>query len=192
MRNTDTVNMMMLNLLDSHDTHRFLTRVKGDIDKLKSALCVLFFFVGAPSVYYGTECALEGGYDPDNRRSMPWDKPNAASEVAELIKNAGKTAFSFEVLPPLKGDGTEGIFAAIDTLAVYDPAYINVTNQREVVKFIEREGGLLERRTYRHRPGTVGISAAIMKRYGIEVVAHMICGGNSRYDIEDALIDLDF
>lgn len=87
MRNTDTVNMMMLNLLDSHDTHRFLTRVKGDIDKLKSALCVLFFFVGAPSVYYGTECALEGGYDPDNRRSMPWDKPNAASEVAELIKN---------------------------------------------------------------------------------------------------------
>ncbi len=116
-------------------------------------------------------------------------------QVIDIINDniaKGSCRFTFELLPPLKGDGTEGIFAAIDTLAVYDPAYINVTNQREVVKFIEREGGLLERRTYRHRPGTVGISAAIMKRYGIEVVAHMICGGNSRYDIEDALIDLDF
>lgn len=105
----------------------------------------------------------------------------------------GKCRFTFELLPPLKGDGTEGIFGAIDPLADYGPAYINITNQREVVKYVEHENGLFENRVYRHRPGTVGISAAIMKRYeGMEVVPHMICGGMSRYDIEDALIDLDF
>jgi methylenetetrahydrofolate reductase (NADPH) len=105
---------------------------------------------------------------------------------------AGKTHFTIEVLPPLKGEGPHGIFEALDNLVPYDPAFINVTHQREVAKYIEREGGLLEKRIYRHRPGTVGISAAIRNRYGIEVVPHLICGGMSRYDIEDALIDLDF
>ena len=100
--------------------------------------------------------------------------------------------FTIELLPPLKGDGTDGIFEVLDRLVKYGPRFVNVTNQRETVKYSEREGGLLERRVYRHRPGTVGISAAIMKRYGIDVVPHMICGGMSRYDIEDALIDLDF
>lgn len=115
-------------------------------------------------------------------------------KVIELLdKNiAGKrTDFSIEMLPPLKGEGTDGIFDTLDRLVRYGPKFVNITNQREVVKYIEREGGLLEKRVYRHRPGTVGISAAIMKRYGIDVTAHMICGGNSRYDIEDALIDLD-
>src|SRR5699024_8199459 len=67
MRNTDTVNGMMLNLLDSHDTHRFLTQVGGDIQKLGCALAVLCLFVGAPCIYYGTEIGMEGGYDPDCR-----------------------------------------------------------------------------------------------------------------------------
>lgn len=116
-------------------------------------------------------------------------------QIIEIIdENISKrrSRFTFELLPPLKGEGTEAIFSAIDTLVEFDPAYINITNQREVVKYVEREGGLLEKRIYRHRPGTVGIAGAIMKRYGVEVVAHMICGGMSRYDIEDALIDLDF
>lgn len=103
----------------------------------------------------------------------------------------GDCRFTFELLPPLKGEGTGGIFSAIDSLIPFDPAYINVTNQREVVKWEQRDGGL-ERRVYRHRPGTVGMSAAIMKRYGLEVAVHLICGGNSRYDLEDSLIDLDF
>lgn len=72
MRNTDTVNGMMLNLLDSHDTHRFITQAGGDVKKLESALAVLYMFVGAPSVYYGTEIAMPGGYDPDCRRTMDW------------------------------------------------------------------------------------------------------------------------
>ena len=105
---------------------------------------------------------------------------------------AGRTRFAIELLPPLKGDGTHGVYEAIDPLVRFDPAYINVTYHREDVKLVEQPGGLLEKRIVRRRPGTVGISAAIMKRYGIEAVPHLICGGISKYDIEDALIDMDF
>lgn len=86
MRNTDTANKMMLNLLDSHDTDRFLTRVNGNTDKLMSALATEYFFVGAPCIYYGTEIAMEGGYDPDNRRGMDWDKAEADSPLKRLIQ----------------------------------------------------------------------------------------------------------
>ncbi len=115
--------------------------------------------------------------------------------VIDIIRQAETNRaprFTIELLPPLKGDGTQGVFSAIDTLVEYGPAYINVTFQREDEKLVEREDGLWERRVTRRRPGTVGISAAIMKRYGIEAVPHLICGGLSRYDIEDALIDMDF
>lgn len=105
---------------------------------------------------------------------------------------AKKTLFAFELLPPLKGEGTEGVFEAIDPLAEFNPAYINVTYHREDVTYVEHKGGLLEKRVIRRRPGTVGISAAIMKRYNVDVVPHLICGGLNRYDIEDALIDMDF
>lgn len=104
----------------------------------------------------------------------------------------GKTLFAFELLPPLKGDNIDTIFDTIQRLVPYDPSYINVTYHREEVKLIERPDGLLERRVVRKRPGTVGIAAAIMARYGIEVVPHLICGGFSKYDVEDALIDLCF
>lgn len=104
----------------------------------------------------------------------------------------GKTLFAFELLPPLKGDNIDTIFDTIQRLVPYDPSYINVTYHREEVKLIERPDGLLERRVVRKRPGTVGIAAAIMARYGIEVVPHLICGGFSKYDVENALIDLSF
>lgn len=86
MRNSDTVNDMMMNLLDTHDTHRFLTRVKGDRNKLKSALALAFFFPGAPCIYYGTENAMEGGYDPDCRRTFDWENEGKESDVKTLIK----------------------------------------------------------------------------------------------------------
>lgn len=114
------------------------------------------------------------------------------TEIIEQARREGRTRFAFELLPPLKGDGTAGVFSAIDPLMEFGPAYINVTYHREDVKYVERGNGLLEKRIVRRRPGTVGISAAIMKRYGVEAVPHLICGGLSRYDIEDALIDLDF
>jgi methylenetetrahydrofolate reductase (NADPH) len=116
-------------------------------------------------------------------------------KIIDIINQAAeqnKPRFTFELLPPLKGEGTAAIFEAIDTLAPLDPAYINVTFHREDTTYTERAGGLLERRTIRHRPGTVGISAAIARKYGIETVPHIICGDLSRYDIEDALIDMDF
>lgn len=85
MRNTDTVNSMMLNLLDSHDTHRFITLANGDISALEGALSVLYFYSGAPCIYYGTEIALEGGYDPDCRRTMNWKKAEENSELKRII-----------------------------------------------------------------------------------------------------------
>ena len=116
-------------------------------------------------------------------------------QVIDIINEAiesKRTRFAFELLPPLKGDGTQGVFKAIDPLIQFDPAYINVTFHREDVKYVEHPSGLLEKRIVRRRPGTIGVSAAIMKKYGVEVVPHLICGGHSRYDIEDYLIDLDF
>ncbi len=86
MRNTDAVNAMMLNLLDTHDTHRFLTRVNGNTDKLMSALALTYFFTGAPCIYYGTENAMEGGYDPDCRRTFDWSQENCDNAVKTLVK----------------------------------------------------------------------------------------------------------
>lgn len=114
------------------------------------------------------------------------------TEIIQKSKEEGKNRFSFELLPPLKGDGLDKTFAAIDSLMPYNPAFINVTCHREETKYTERPDGLIEKHVVRRRPGTVGVSAAIMKKYGIEVVPHVICGGLSRYDIEDTLIDLDF
>lgn len=116
-------------------------------------------------------------------------------QIIDIINQAieaKQTRFAFELLPPLKGDGLTNVFEAIDPLMQFNPAYINVTYHREDVKYIEHQDGLLEKRIVRRRPGTVGVSAAIMKRYNVEVVPHLICGGLSRYDIEDALIDMDF
>jgi len=111
-------------------------------------------------------------------------------QVIDLISDAskqGRTLFTFELLPPLKGEGLSGIFDTIDPLMEFGPSYINVTFHRE--DFV---GEGTQRHKVRRRPGTVGVSAAIRKRYNVEVVPHLICGGLSRYDIEDALIDLDF
>lgn len=115
--------------------------------------------------------------------------------VIELINSAiesNECRFAFELLPPLKGDDINTLFSTVDKLKVFNPAYINVTYHREDVKYVEREDGLLERRISKKRPGTVAIAAALMARYSIEVVPHLICGGFSKYDTEDALIDLSF
>ena len=115
--------------------------------------------------------------------------------VVDIINKAiseRRTRFAFELLPPLKGDGCCGVFGSIDRLIGFDPAYINVTFHREGIKQAVRPDGSVEWHVVRRRPGTVGISAAIQKKYGVEVVPHLICGGQSKYDIEDALIDLDF
>ncbi len=86
MRNTDTANRMMLNLIDSHDTHRFLTRACGNKEKLLSALSAVFFFPGIPCIYYGTENEMLGGYDPDSRRTFDWSLESKSTCAKLLIK----------------------------------------------------------------------------------------------------------
>lgn len=86
MRNTEQVNFMMLNLLDSHDTHRFFSEVSKNKDKLLSALALEFVFPGAPCIYYGTEICMEGGYDPDSRRCFDWEEASWDMEVIGTLK----------------------------------------------------------------------------------------------------------
>ncbi len=115
--------------------------------------------------------------------------------VIEIINQAiseGRTRFAFELLPPLKGAGLDGIYSAIDPLVEFDPAYINITFHREGIKETIGESGASEWHVLRRRPGTVGVSAAIERKYNIPTVPHLICGGHSKYDIEDALIDMEF
>ncbi len=114
-------------------------------------------------------------------------------KVTEHIKKAaGKTLFSFEILPPLKGQNIQSIFDGIDPLMEFNPAFIDVTYHREEYDFVEREDGLLEKRVVRKRPGTVGICAAIQNKYQVDAVPHILCGGFSKEDTENFLIDIDF
>lgn len=92
MRNTDTVNAMMLNLLDSHDTHRFISEVGGKRFQMKAALCLLYLFPGVPCIYYGTEILTSGGYDPDSRRCMDWSRTDRQGEYADVYELLGRLA----------------------------------------------------------------------------------------------------
>ena len=86
MRNSDTVNSMMLNLLDSHDTHRFFSEVGESRFKMKAALCLLYLFPGTPCIFYGTEILMPGGYDPDCRRCMDWEKADIYGEFSDIYE----------------------------------------------------------------------------------------------------------
>jgi len=112
--------------------------------------------------------------------------------LVDKIKSAKSTAFSFELLPPLKGNGIDGVFRTIDTLREFDPKYINITTHRSELVFREKANGLFERVAERHRPGTAAIAAAIQNKYKITVVPHIICSGFTREETEYALIDLQF
>ena len=114
------------------------------------------------------------------------------TKVTRIIEQAKSTLFSFEILPPLKGESINLLFDAIDPLMEFKPPFIDVTYHREEYIYRKRENGLLERHTTRKRPGTVGICAAIMNRFKVDAVPHIICGGFSKEETENALIDLDF
>jgi methylenetetrahydrofolate reductase (NADPH) len=113
-------------------------------------------------------------------------------KVIDKIKKAKKTLFTFELLPPLKGHTIQEIYDAIDPLIQFDPAYINITYHQQEVQYKKRPDGLMEQRVIRKRPGTVAIAAAIQNKYKITVVPHVICGGFTKDETEDALIDLHF
>jgi methylenetetrahydrofolate reductase (NADPH) len=113
-------------------------------------------------------------------------------KVTEHIKNAKKPLFSFEILPPLKGENIQNLYTHIDPLMEFNPPFIDVTYHREEFIYKKRENGLLEKRNIRKRPGTVGICAAIKNKYNVDTVPHIICGGFTKEETENALIDLNF
>lgn len=113
-------------------------------------------------------------------------------KVIDHIDAAKSTLFSFEILPPLKGKSIQSIYDGIDPLMEFKPKFINVTYHREEFIYKERDHGLLEKIAIRKRPGTVGICAAIMNKYQVDAVPHLICGGFSKEETENALIDLQF
>lgn len=113
-------------------------------------------------------------------------------KVIDIINQAEKTVFSFELLPPLKGNDTSKLYRTIESLTDYDPKYINITTHRDEVEFKELPDGTIVKRTVRKRPGTVAIAAAIQHKYGIPVVPHILCGGFTKSETEHVLIDLNF
>ncbi len=113
-------------------------------------------------------------------------------KVIDHLRNADRTLFSFEILPPLKGRDIRSIYEGIDPLLDFKPSFINVTYHREEVIYKERGHGLLQKVRLRKRPGTIGICATIKTKYDIDTVPHLICGGFSREETEDALIELNF
>lgn len=112
--------------------------------------------------------------------------------IDHINKAKGQTLFSFEILPPVKGESVQSIFDAIDPLMEFKPPFIDVTYHREEYVYKKRGNGLLEKVSTRKRPGTVGICAAIINKYSVDAVPHIICGGFSKEETENALIDLDF
>ena len=114
-------------------------------------------------------------------------------KVIDHIKNSkDKTQFTFEILPPVKGQHINSIFDNLDPLMEFNPPFIDVTYHREEYVFNEKENGLLEKKLVRKRPGTVGICAAIQNKYNVDAVPHILCGGFSKEVTENFLIDLDF
>ena len=112
--------------------------------------------------------------------------------VIDLINSNEKTAFSFEILPPLKGTGIEKLYQTIDTLREFDPKYINITTHRSEYVYKDLGNGLFQRNRLRRRPGTVAVAAAIQNKYNITMVPHILCSGFTREETEYVLLDLQF
>lgn len=113
-------------------------------------------------------------------------------KITEYIQNAKETLFSFEILPPLKGQSLNDMIKDIEPLMEFKPPFIDVTYHREEYIYKKHPSGLLEKVSTRKRPGTVGICAAIMNRFHVDAVPHLLCGGFTKEETENALIDLNF
>ncbi len=112
--------------------------------------------------------------------------------ITEHLSNAKSTLFSIEILPPLKGQSIQSLFDHLDPLMEFNPPFVDVTYHREEYVYKDRGHGLLERRSIKKRPGTVGICSAIQNKYNVDTVPHIICGGFTKEETENALIDLNF
>ena len=114
-------------------------------------------------------------------------------KISEHIERAkGKTLFSFEIVPPVKGQNIQKLYDNIDPLMEFQPPFIDVTTSREEFIYLKKESGLLEQKVTRMRPGTVGICASLMHKYDIDPVPHVLCGGFSKEETEYVLVDCHY
>ncbi len=114
------------------------------------------------------------------------------AKVIDIINKKTAPFASFELVPPLKGSDISKLYHAIEPLMEFAPPFINITCHRDEIEFRQKTDGTFEKVTITKRPGSVAIAAAIMKRFPIEVVPHLICGGSSKHKIENDLLDLNF
>ena len=114
------------------------------------------------------------------------------TKIIDHLSQAKSTLFSFEILPPLKGRGIDSLFNEVEPLMDFDPKFIDVTYHREEYIYRKKENGLLQKISLRKRPGTVGICAALMNRFHVDTVPHLICGGFTKEETESALMDCHF
>ncbi len=112
--------------------------------------------------------------------------------VIDKIRTAKSPLFTFELLPPLKGHSIERVYSTIDRLMEFSPAYINFTSHRNETVYRERPDGLLEKKVVRKRPGTFALAAAVKYKYNITVVPHVLCGGFTKEETENVLIEMNF
>ena len=113
-------------------------------------------------------------------------------KITEYLAQSSKTLFSIEILPPIKGDSIQTIFDGIDPLMEFKPKFVDVTYHREEYVYSNNADGTESKRRIWKRPGTVGISAAIMNRYKVDAVPHVLCGGFNKEETENMLLDLHF
>lgn len=113
-------------------------------------------------------------------------------KVIDILKGHGKAFPSLEFVPPLKGSDINVLYQSLEPLMEFNPPFVNITSHREEVVFTQTSDGSMAKRVISKRPGTVAIAAAVMKRFPIEVVPHILCAGMTKYEIENQLIDLSF
>jgi len=114
-------------------------------------------------------------------------------KVTEHIKQAqGNTLFSFEIVPPQKGQNIQDLYNNVDPLMEFNPPFIDVTTSREEYVYIKKENGLLEQKMTRMRPGTVGICAALKNKYDVDAIPHVLCGGFTKEETEYVLVDCHY
>lgn len=140
-RNTDTVNSMMLNLLDSHDTHRIFSELKCNRNRIKAALSLLFFYPGVPCIYYGTEILTEGGYDPDCRRCMNWERTTDGScdDIYSLIKALSNLRKEYNMSSADAKIYEKSGMLIIDRACGNDTISLHITNREEYAVY--KNGG---------------------------------------------------
>ena len=113
-------------------------------------------------------------------------------KVIDILNGDHKPFASFELVPPLKGSDINKLYSSIEPLMEFNPPFINMTAHRDEIEYRQDPDGSFKRITVTKRPGSVAIAAAIMKRFNVEVVPHVICGGSTKWEIENTLLDLNF